>query len=111
MPPDARFITPRLSQTFGWYSGHSEVVAWKNVPQDAVDILEWWRRIQAIHMTGKPPPSPRWHQSPADLGTERLRQLGEKYGADYAIMERTDSAPLGFAAVYRTRAYVIYRLR
>ncbi len=111
VPPNARFFTPRLSQTFGWYSGHSEVVAWKNVPQDAVDILEWWRRIQAIYMTGKPPPEPRWHGTLADLGVERLRRLGEQYGADYAIMERTDGPPLELDAVYRNRAYVIYRLR
>jgi len=110
IPPGARFITPRLAQTFGWYSGHSEVVSWKNVPQDAVDIIEWWRRIRELYMTDEPPPEPRWHDSLAKLGAERLKQLGAKYGAEYVIMERTDE-PLKLDAVYRNRAYVIYRLR
>ena len=110
IPPGARFITPRLAQTFGWYSGHSEVVSWKNVPQDTVDIIEWWRRIHELYMTGEPPPKPRWHGSLAELGVERLKQLGTKYDADYVIMQRIEE-PLNLDVVYRNRAYVVYRLR
>ncbi len=130
VPPGARFLTPRLAQTFGWYSGHSEVATWKNVPQDAADIIEWWRRIQELYMTdeakkgtgpicAKHPegrsgkldlsPFPRWHGSLAELGAERLRQLGANYDADYVIVEVTEP-PLKLDTVYRNSAYVIYRL-
>ncbi len=27
-------------------------ITWKNVPQDAVGIVEWWRRQNVIHATG-----------------------------------------------------------
>ena len=43
IPPDARFITPRLAQTFKWYTGRAEVATWKNIPQDAKAIVEWRR--------------------------------------------------------------------
>ncbi|MGW8257111.1 MAG: DUF6798 domain-containing protein, partial [Thermoguttaceae bacterium] len=43
IPHNARFITPRWSQTFKWYSQHAEVATWKDVPQAAADLLEWRR--------------------------------------------------------------------
>jgi hypothetical protein len=110
IPPDARFLTPRLAQTFAWYAGRSDVVTWKDVPQDARKIVQWWDRIQDIYATGQQPPEPRWHESLAELGAERLRQLGAKYHADYAIAELSDP-PLELPAVYRNQTYVIYRLR
>ena len=56
------------------------------------------------------PPAPRWHGSLADLGAERLRELGAKYDADYVITEISDP-PLKLNAVYHKGPYVIYRLR
>jgi len=135
VPPGARFLTPRLSHTFGWYTGHAEVATWKNVPQDAVDIVEWWRRIQEIYMTEQAkkgsgpicrdgpegaahkldptsfsPLASRWYPSLVDLGAERLKRLGTEYGADYVITEATDP-PLKLEQVYHNATYVIYRLR
>ncbi len=110
IPPDARFLTPRLAQTFKWYTGHSDVATWKDVPQDAREIVQWWNRIRDIYAAGAPPPEPRWHESLAKRGAERLKQLGTKYGADYAITQRT-APPLDLPAAYSNRAYIIYRLR
>ncbi len=109
IPPDARFLTPRLTHTFLWYSGHSEVASWKNVPQDAKKIVEWRNRIHDMHATGKEFPEPFWRRSLAELSPARLCELGAKYGADYAIVGAW-GPPLDLPEVYRNRSYVIYRL-
>jgi hypothetical protein len=81
-PPDAVFLVPRMSQTFRWYAGRGEVVTRKDLPQDAPAIVEWWQRLADIYGTGD-------QATPADsltqLGAERLRALGEKYGASYVV--------------------------
>ena len=110
IPPDARFLTPRLAQTFKWYTNRSDVATWKDVPQNAEKIVEWWDRIQDIFASGKQPPDSRWYGSLAEMGENRLRQLGAKYAANYAITEVTDP-PLQLDVVYQNRAYIIYRLR
>ena len=110
IPPGARFLTPRGVQAFSWYTGHSDVVNWKDVPQNAPKIVQWWNRIQDIYATGEPPPEPRWHEPLAEVGAKRLKQLAAKYEADYAITQVTDPL-VDLPVVYRNRTYVIYRLR
>jgi len=109
IPPDAKFLTPRLSSTFKWYTGRTDVADWKDAPQDAPEILEWWRRIEEIYMTGEPSP-PRWHKSLAALGAARLKALGARYNAEYAITQAAETPP-DLPEAYRNRTYVIYRLR
>ena len=64
------------AHTFKWYSGRGDVAAWKETPQDAAGLVAWWERIQDIYATGRKPPQDRYYTSLADLGEERLRQLG-----------------------------------
>ena len=110
---DARFLTPRMGQTFKWYAGRSEVVTWKDVPQDARSIVEWWDALHALYATRSPYGGYRWHNSLAESlatkGTERMKQLGDTYQADYVLTVRWPPLPL--PVVYENRAYVIYRLR
>jgi hypothetical protein len=127
-PPAARFFTPRLSQTFTWYTGRPEAVTWKNIPQDARGIVEWRRRLEEIYATGQTEPGFCWHDNLSDLGALRLEQLARKYGAHYAIIQKTsfvlppspdDSAgvndisftPLNLPVAYENDGYVIYRLQ
>ncbi len=86
------------------------MVTWKDVPQDAQGLVEWWRRMEDVYATGLPPPEPRRHGSLSDLSADRLAQLGVKYHAGYAITERTDPL-LKLAVVYENPTYIIYRLR
>ena len=109
IPPDARFITPRLSQTFKWYSGRPEVVTWKDLPQDAESIVQWQDRIEDVYATGLPSYWDRWYANPAELGTERLRRLGKRYGADYVITRKSEWIDL--EPVYENSYYGIYRLK
>jgi hypothetical protein len=110
IPPGARFLTPRMAQTFKWYTGHSEVATWKDIPQDAKELVQWWARLKDIDGTGLPPPRPRWRAALTELSAERLRQLGGKYDADFVIDEQGDSAP-ELPLVFSNEHYAIYRLR
>jgi hypothetical protein len=109
IPHDARFLTPKMSQTFKWYAGRSEVVTWKDIPQDARSIVAWWHRLLDVHATPSPYGGYRWHDSLAASGTARIRHLGRKYQADYVLTVRWPR--LALPVVYENRGYVIYRLR
>ena len=110
IPTGARFIVPRMAQTFRWYAHRGEVANWKEIPQDATNLVLWWQRVEDIYATGNAPPADRWYESPGDLGRGRLLELAAKYGADYAIAMRSRS-PVPLPVVYRNKSYVIYELR
>lgn len=47
-PSDALFLTPKDQQTFNWYSGRSQFVCYKDIPQDAAGICSWATRIEKV---------------------------------------------------------------
>ncbi|MFH1920958.1 MAG: DUF6798 domain-containing protein, partial [Planctomycetota bacterium] len=109
IPAGARFLTPRMGQTFKWYAGRSEVVTWKDVPQDARSIVRWWDEMLDVHATGSPQQGYRWNGSLAELGAERLQFLGEKYETDYVLTVRWPQVWL--PVVFENQWFVIYQLR
>ncbi len=108
IPADATFLTPRMNQTFKWYAGRSEVANWKEIPQDARSMVEWWDRLVQLHGTGSNDRRFRWRASLAELPPQRLRQLGERYDAGYLVTE--SQPPLDLPLLYRNRTYAVYRL-
>ena len=106
--PNALFLTDRLAQTFKWYSGRPEVANWKEIPQDARGIVEWWQRMCNLHAVRGAVPDEFWYRSLAEQGEERLRRLGKQYGAQYAVTFARPALPLPM--VYRNRVYAVYRL-
>jgi hypothetical protein len=96
-PKDAKFITPREQQTFKWYAGRAEIANWKDVPQDAVSLLEWKSRINALY------PSTRQHHR-LDLAAftdQELLILARYYEADFLVIDRTRSPrAIGLPRVY-----------
>ena len=62
-PPGTIFITPRGSNSFKWYSGRDEAATWKDMPQDASHLLDWYRRLDDLY------------------GLHGLHNLSPKYGA------------------------------
>jgi hypothetical protein len=111
---DALFLTPRVNQSFKWYTGRAEVVTRKDIPQDARNIVEWFRRYREIHFTAAGgetllDPLP----SLGHLGTDRVLQLADKYGIDYVVSDWF--RPLWLPVVYPNAAfanseYVVYRI-
>lgn len=79
-PHDALFITPRSQQTFKWYAHRSEVVNWKDIPQDSRGLLDWQQRVLDC--------APLWS---SDFGIAiqdpvAIHELALKYNADYLVM-------------------------
>jgi hypothetical protein len=107
-PPDARFFTPRLSQTFKWYARRAEVATWKDVPQDAAAIVAWWNRIQDVFATGSPQPEFRWRENVTEMKPEELEKLAKKYQARYILAPAGD-APPNWETIYRNQGYEVYR--
>lgn len=111
---DATVLTPRNQQTFKWYAQRAEVVNWKDVPQDAKTLTEWWARLNDIYgyvILG-----------PLNLTDEALADLIETYDVDYMIVPRSDvqmreklQFPLKYPRVYpypdKENAYYIYDVR
>ena len=44
-PSAAVFLTPRRQQTFKWYAHRAEIVSWKDIPQDALGLIQWHERF------------------------------------------------------------------
>lgn len=94
-PINARFLTPRNQQTFKWYAQRSEVASWKDIPQDAKSILEWWKTLQAIY------PDPVARHGLAEWSDRELLELAHRYKATYIVVDRTRSKrPIGLTRVY-----------
>jgi hypothetical protein len=110
-PADARFITPMYSGTFKWYTGRSEVATWKDMPQDARSVVQWWKRINQVFGSGDQNPNDRWRTSLAELGWQRLRDLGAEYEANFAVVELVPARPqLEMQPIYENKSYAVYRL-
>ena len=80
-PDDAVFITPHQQQTFKWYAARTEVVSWKDIPQDANSIATWHTRLMELNGP----------QQTSDLGLlmfddEGLAELAARHGADFFVL-------------------------
>ncbi len=40
--PRAHFLTPAHQRSFKWFAERPEVWTWKDIPQDAASIVDWW---------------------------------------------------------------------
>ena len=98
-PADAKFITPDQQQTFKWYAHRSEVVNWKDVPQDAEALVDWSGRVRWLIQ-----PQRRIELGLMAYPDSWLRDLAVAYGATHLLVPqwqvdaRTDAC--GFKQVY-----------
>ncbi|HWB01252.1 MAG TPA: DUF6798 domain-containing protein [Pirellulales bacterium] len=109
-PVDAVFLTPRSCQTFKWYAQRGEVVTWKDVPQDALELVAWWRRMEDVH--GKSfgdGPNDRFYNSLSETSVAHLVRVAQKYGAQFVITEC--ELPLALPCLYQNEVYAVYDLQ
>ncbi len=106
-PPEARFLTPRMSQSFKWYAERPEVVTRKDIPQDAASLVEWARRMRDVHWLKE---QGKWRRFSklTDQKEARLLALARRYDAQYLV---TGNRPrLKWKPVFANDAYAVYRL-
>jgi hypothetical protein len=102
--PEACFLTPLGQQTFKWYGQRSEVVNWKDVPQNAVGLVEWWRRYRQVRAVETP-------SLTTDQYVSRVRALARQYDFQYLLAARSATpARTGLPLVYANRWFAVYRV-
>lgn len=82
---DAVFITPDSQQTFKWYAGRTEVVSWKDVPQDATSMIQWRQRVSELCE-----PQRRYEPGLMSYSDQQLREFGKRYKAKYLLVPQAD---------------------
>jgi hypothetical protein len=95
---DALCLIPRHAQSFKWYAQRADVVNWKDVPQDALGVIAWHRRIHDVFPTVTTPDGPRALNSPEQWGAARALDVARRYGAAYVVAR--SEPPLGLREVY-----------
>ncbi len=105
-PPNARVFTPISQRTFKWYAQRSEVVTWKDIPQDAAGIAEWWQRFQRAKTFRR-----RLHEPP-ELIFGELQSMAEDYQFQYVLVSGFSPRPTwcGQPVVYADGGYLVVRL-
>ena len=80
-PTDANFITPDAQQTFKWYAHRSEVVSWKDVPQDSIGVVQWRERVEKLNL-----PQRRYLHGLLSYTDQQLLDLATQYDASYLLL-------------------------
>ncbi len=102
-PEGSLVLTPRNQQTFKWYAHRAEVVCWKDSPQNAKDLVEWYRRIGVVFPRAE-------NGGPELLHQVRAIQLFREFRFDYVLTDkRSDPTPLAFPIVYENETFAIFR--
>lgn len=103
-PENSVFITPCQQQTFKWHANRSEVYCWKDIPQEALGVVEWDRRYRRLHQV----------QQTSDLELlsftdDVLLKIADDYAADYLVLpQRVYDVACGDPAVGKPRFTLVY---
>ena len=112
IPEDARFLTPRMNASFKWYAHRPNVGVWKEMPQDAESIVDWYERVRVFRMIYW---NDRWYRSPSlaySLAYRRAdgaRDWGEEHEFEYVLCESWPPVQ-GLEVVYSNERYTVYCL-
>ena len=101
-PPTDVFLTPLDQQSFKWYAQRGEWVSWKDVPQNAEGICNWWNRKRAAQTIFF-----RW-DSPSTL--DELRELAEDDGFEWIVLEQPRIRRLGLPIEFANKTFAVCRL-
>ena len=90
-PSDSVFLVPCGYNSFKWYAERAEAAAWKEIPQDARSIVQWYNRVNALYAMPNEKGSARWNQPLVIVliakGRNRVLKECTKYGIDYIVIE------------------------
>lgn len=114
MPEDEVLLTPRHQQTFKWYAGRAEVVNWKDVPQDAESLIQWYERFEDVFP--KRIGRVRLGSTRVPISYDRLRSYRDHYGVRFLLVDtRAATSNLPLIKVYpageqKNETYHVYEL-
>jgi hypothetical protein len=101
-PADALLLAPYHQQTLKWYAERAELVTWKDVPQDAVGVVEWWERSKAVRAT-------RIYRRNWRMKPDKLLELLEIYNVQYVIVDREIlELPAPLRMIYRNNTFRLF---
>ena len=104
-PPDALFLVDRQAQSFKWYAARSDVANWKDIPQDAAGVIDWYARCRKLYNPGG---SQRAVGILANQAPHRVPMLAKEFAATHAVTRK--SPRLRLPVVYENETYVVYEL-
>ncbi|MGI9430425.1 MAG: DUF6798 domain-containing protein [Bythopirellula sp.] len=105
-PQAAVFLVPRRAQSFKWNANRSDLVTWKDVPQNAADLITWRDRYFHVHSHYNEDRQRVIYRSLAAQGTDRIRKLAEQYKIDFVLTK--EYPPLFLPVVYGNAHYTLY---
>ncbi|MEI8214085.1 MAG: DUF6798 domain-containing protein [Planctomycetota bacterium] len=79
--PDGLWLTPKNQQSFKWHARRGELASLKDMPQDAVSVVEWSKRLDDAYKVDETIGLLPWTD-------QQLWMLHEKYGIRYVLMDR-----------------------
>ncbi len=110
-PHGTVFVVPKNARTFTWYSERGTVVNWKDVPQNAVGLIQWRDRIRDFYVRPNPnkPGAYLWNDTLVLQPPARLKAMAKKYGAE--LMITNARTPIDLPKVYENRNFTVYSLQ
>lgn len=103
-PPEALIATANESWAVKWFAERPEYVSFKDCPQDAAGIVEWWRRRQVLVAWSR---AARQDQR---LTPEELQVLHERTGIDFLIVNARRYGGFVVGPVFRQGPFEVYRI-
>lgn len=99
---DAVFLTPAQQQTFKWYAERAEIVCWKDAPQDALGLIEWYGRVRRFHRTQFDYQGGLWAYT-----DQQLLDIAAETGATHIMTLQSDLDARTTAAPRLTQLYPV----
>ncbi|MDO4586690.1 MAG: hypothetical protein Q4C95_05250 [Planctomycetia bacterium] len=89
--PNAVFLVPRSCESFKWNANRAEIGNWKEIPQDASSIVQWFQQMTLFYTVPGAPKETRWNQPLIVVliskGLPEVQKECEKYQIGYIIAE------------------------
>ena len=109
--PDTRFLVPPELSTFRLRAGRAIVVDWKSTPILPAQLLEWYRRVDAVAGGTGPTTMDEAAAGYRALGRTHLSRLLAEFDADYAVVPLdariARTPPPDLQIVWQNEAYIV----
>jgi hypothetical protein len=109
-----KFWIPRDGQTFKWYAQRADIGTWKNLPQDAESIVQWYKSMDELYVykdaDGKRAEDRLLTTLLNSKTEDEIAALQQKYGFTYILCAQSYEMPkhTTLEMVYENDVYCLY---